>query len=190
MQKKQNSVAYCAVVLLLIAGIIAFVVAAVNFITKDKIAENLKAETAEKIDAIFGDNKGYTDVTAEFDVSSIKGVTAVYEVVSSTGGQNFYCIQSEAVGYGGMVEMLTGFDCDGRIVGVKVLSADGETPGLGQRITDEKFLAAFSGKLYDTPANIDGWSNSTVSSKAAVNAVNSACNAMEIILGGEEESSQ
>ncbi len=187
-KNKKFSVGYCTVVLLLISAIIAFLVAAVNAVTADKIAENSEAELRNKIDLIFGDNKGYTDVTAEY--TAVDGVTGIYEVASSTGGQNSYCIKSESAGYGGMVVMLTGFDCDGRIVGVKVLSADGETPGLGSRIKDEKFLSGFSGKLYDTPAKIDGWSGSTVSSNAATNAVNSACNVMELILSGEEESSQ
>ncbi len=186
--KNSKSVGYCALVLLLVAGIIACLVATVNAITADRIAANNEAALGEKIDLIFGDNKGYTDVTAE--TPAVEGVTAVYEVASSTGGQNFYCVKSEAAGYGGKVEMLTGFDCDGRIVGVKVLSADGETPGLGSRIEDEKFLGGFTGKTYDTPAQIDGWSGSTVSSKAATSAVNQACAVMEIILGGGEESSQ
>ena len=186
--KKSKGIGYCTVVLLLISAIIATLVATVNAITADKIAENEEATIREKIDLIFLDNKGYTDVTADFE--ALDGVTAIYEVVSSTGGQNFYCVRSEAAGYGGTVEMLTGFDCDGRIVGVKVLSADSETPGLGSRITDERFLSGFAGKTYDTPANIDGWSGSTVSSTAATNAVNSACSVMELILGGGEESSQ
>ncbi len=186
--KNSKGIGYCTVVLLLISGIIATLVASVNAITSDKIAANSEAAVREKIDMIFGDNKGYTDVTADY--AAVDGVTAVYEVISSTGGENFYCIRSESAGYGGMVEMLTGFDCDGRIVGVKVLSADGETPGLGSRIEDERFLGGFTGKNYDTPAQIDGWSGSTVSSKAATNAVNSACSVMELIIGGGEESSQ
>lgn len=189
MKKNKNfSIGYCALALLLICGIIALLVASVNALTEKRIAANNEAALREKIDLIFGDNKGYKDITDTVD--AVEGVTAVYEVANITGGRNFYCIKSHAAGYGGKIEMLTGFDCDGRIVGVKVLSAEGETPGLGNRIEDEKFLSGFAGKLYDTPAQIDGWSGSTVSSKGATSAVNSACAMMQQILGGGEESSQ
>ncbi len=63
-----------------------------------------------------------------------------------------YIIQAEGKGYGGPIRMMVGFDAQGVIQGIYVLSHQ-ETPGLGDRINEinkgeEKpwFLKQFEGK--------------------------------------------
>ncbi|HSW09953.1 MAG TPA: FMN-binding protein [Bacillota bacterium] len=50
-----------------------------------------------------------------------------------------------AAGYGGPVEVLVGVDAAGTVTAVRVLSAAGETAGLGTRIMEREFLDQFAG---------------------------------------------
>ncbi len=192
---KERGVLYSAVVLLLISGLVACIVAFVNGITAPVIQKNTEESIRQSINLIFDGNAGYEDITAvcqsEGKLNGAEGVASVYRVTSGTGGEDSYCILSKAVGYGGDVELLVGFSCDGVISGVKVLSASGETPGIGQQITEEEFLARFGGLSSNAVGTaIDGISGATVSSTAAVKAVNGACIAINNLLGLNEEAAQ
>lgn len=91
-----------------------------------------------------------------------------------------YLLLGEAAGYGGPVTIYLGITPEGEITGIDVPSNE-ETPGLGQKIGDRHFSDQFLG----LPANqtlviasgdhaIDAIAGATVSSKAAVSAVNGA----------------
>lgn len=190
--KKTRGAAYCALILLLVSGLIACMVGAVNGIAAPVIERHRQDDLKEKIDLIFPDNAGFEDISAEFSdrgwLEGAEGVKAVYRVFSGSGGEDGYCVHGSSYGYGGEVEMLTGFTGDGRITGVRVLSADSETPGLGQRIKEEAFLSGFAGLAYDAEGTkLDGVSGATVSSAAAVKSVNGACVAIGNMLGDETE---
>ena len=49
------------------------------------------------------------------------------------------------VGYGGTIDLMVGLNPEGTITGVQVLRHT-ETPGLGAKITEEKFLQQFIAK--------------------------------------------
>ncbi len=190
-KNKERGIVYSTVVLLLISGLVAGIVAVVNVFTAPVIEQNTAENIRQNIDTLFDGNSGFDDITAECDTASLDGIGAVYRVKSGTGGEDSYCMLSTAAGYGGEIELLVGFSCDGVITGVKVLDASGETPGIGQLITEDEFLARFGG-LYcnDEGTKIDGVSGATVSSTAAVKAVNSACVMMTRLLGEGEVSAQ
>jgi len=91
-----------------------------------------------------------------------------------------------------------GLDTQGNVVKVQVLSCDGETPGLGQKIQEESFLKQFIngstfflkgvvGASSSTP--IDGIASATYSSRGVVNAVNQAKQVWsdQIYAGGEAQ---
>lgn len=177
---KPKGILYSALSLLLIAGIIACLVAFVNSFTAPIIAGHGEEALRQNIETLFEGNSGYEDITSQ--AGSTEGVSAVYRVKSATGGEDSYCVHSVAGGYGGDVEMLVGFNCDGEIVGVSVLAADGETPGVGQKIKEQYFLDGFTGLMYNAEGTaVDGVSGATVSSGAALKAVNSACMAINAL---------
>lgn len=84
-------------------------------------------------------------------------------------------------GYAGDIELMVGILPDGSIQGVAILDHK-ETPGLGAHITGRPFLSLFKGrKLDDTNwkvskegGDIDEITAATVSSRAVVEAVNTA----------------
>ncbi|MBQ3195716.1 MAG: FMN-binding protein [Clostridia bacterium] len=183
-ENKNGKILFSTLSLLFVSGIIACLVALVNNFTAPVIAQQNKQALQQNIEKIFSGSTDYEDITAS--VEAVEGVNAVYKVKSSSGGQDNYCVHSSAAGYGGAVELLIGFNCDGQIMGVSVLAADGETPGVGQKIKEQSFLDGFKGLEYDAEGTkLDGVSGATVSSTAAVKAVNNACLVMDKVLSAE-----
>lgn len=195
MQRNNKGVLYSAVVLLLISGLTACFIALINGVTSPIIQKNTEKSINQSINTLFEGNAGHEDITkhcqAEGYLEGAEGVVAVYRVKSGTGGEDGYCVLSKAPGYGDDIEMLVGFSCDGVISGVKVFSASGETPGIGQKIKDDAFLSRFLGLSSNASGTkIDGISGATVSSTGAVKAVNGACIVINNLLGLNEEVAQ
>lgn len=88
-------------------------------------------------------------------------------------------------GYGGPIEIMVGFDPEGRITGVTVLG-NRETPGLGAKVSDPAFLAQFRGVSAVDPLAvakdggiIDAITAATISSRAFCEAINLAYAALQ-----------
>ena len=83
-------------------------------------------------------------------------------------------------GYGGGIELLVGFEADGRLHNFEVLQA-AETPGLGARIASDDFKAGIRGRPAGTRwavrkdgGEIDAITAATISSRAALEAIRDA----------------
>lgn len=86
-------------------------------------------------------------------------------------------------GYGGNISLSVGFDMEGNVTGVSILSIS-ETAGLGMEAKNESFLNQYKAEgdaLYivnksdnEDGINIDALSGATITSKAVTKAVNSA----------------
>ena len=145
--------------------------AAVNMVTQAPIAANMaaKADAARQEifeDARFTDNGDY------------------YTAMEQNGALLGYCIETQAQGYGGLIEVTVGLDPEGSVLKVKVVNCDGETPGLGQKVKEESFLKRFIGGKDSVKA--DSIASATYSSQGVVNAVNRALEIyQEQIKGGE-----
>lgn len=93
--------------------------------------------------------------------------------------------------YSGSMVMLVGFDSQGVVTGVQVLS-HAETPGLGARVTEDEFLGQFIGQnlhefdptLRAAGGEVDVITAATVTSNAAIHAIQTA---FEAAFHGEEE---
>lgn len=143
-------------VLLLICAVTSGVVAGVNALTKEKIAENLEMQIKSSISEMFGEGIEYTTLT---EIPA--GVEEVYEIVR--GGETMYCANINSSGFGGDVNMLVGLAKDGKIIGVSVVSHS-ETPGLGSVAAESGFLGQFVG--VNNPDRVDSIAGATISSEA------------------------
>jgi len=92
-------------------------------------------------------------------------------------GAAFEC---RADGYGGPIRALVGVRSDNTVYAVVILQADKETPGLGSKIKDKRFLSQFSGKsvldrrwsaVKKDGGEIDAITGATISSRAVAQAV-------------------
>jgi len=106
-----------------------------------------------------------------------------YYIAEKDNKEIGYVIRVQTKGYGGLINMLVGFDINGEIKGVKILSHS-ETPGLGAKINEVRagekvpwFLKQFEGKfaknleLKDTSEGIQAITGATISSNAVVSGI-------------------
>ncbi len=91
-------------------------------------------------------------------------------------------------GYGGELKMLVGVDNAGAVTGISITESK-ETPGLGTKATDPKYLQNFVGKAgsvnvqKDGAGDVDAIGGSTISSKAVGAGVNTALEMYELVKG-------
>ena len=98
-----------------------------------------------------------------------------------------YVVKAAAKGYGGNVTIALGIAGDGKIMGIQILDASNETPGLGQNSTKEEWNQQYVGATADKTLNvvkdgsgsadngtINAISGATITSKAVTRAVNAS----------------
>jgi electron transport complex protein RnfG len=95
---------------------------------------------------------------------------------------------SSTHGYGGNLRLIVGFDAKNNVVDFAVLESH-ETPGLGAKVSDEKFRAAFRGRpsncskmhVKKDGGDVDAITSATISSRAACEAVADAASKLEAV---------
>lgn len=156
-------------VLTAICLITSLLLSLTNYFTKPIIAANTEAMATASRQALLPEATGFVDETPSPLES---GITSVYRAENDVG----YVIEAYAKGYGGNVPVMVAFDAQGNIAGVKFME-NAETPGLGKNIEKPKFAAQFAalpGNEQIDPHGIDSVAAATISSNAAVMAVNAA----------------
>ena len=98
---------------------------------QDRIAA-LAVQTAEDSQKVVLPNAASFE---EVDEDTVKGL-------DGSGQLAGYVITTEAKGYGGTIEVMTGITADGSVSGVVLLSQN-ETPGLGANATKESFTGQY-----------------------------------------------
>jgi len=156
-----------AAVLTCICAVIAGLLAAVNGLTKDVIAENRAREKQEAILAVFPQGDRFEDYTT----ASGETVNVVLENNEIIG----YTVNVVASGYVGPVDMMVGIDRSGKVSGIRIVSME-ETPGVGTKVRAASFLEQFIGldRSVIYGENADVISGATFSSRAIAQGVNEA----------------
>ncbi|MGD9560017.1 MAG: FMN-binding protein [Oscillospiraceae bacterium] len=140
-----------------------------NALTAPVIAQNATAEADRLRQTLLPGADSFTQMEL---VEEAPGVTALYAADNGAG----WVVDSYGKGYGGEVPAMVAFDASGVITGV-IFPQNNETPGLGKKLeTDEKFREQFAGRAAETIAmdSVDKIANATISTGAAVSAINAA----------------
>ena len=160
------------VTLLAICAVVAAVLAGVNMITKDRIAEIQKQKVENAIAEVLPNAQGLQQLP-------LSGDAGIVQAVYTTGDS--YAIQVAPGGFGGAVTMMVGI-ADGQVTGISVIS-HAETPGLGaaaaaQNAGGEAFRGQFVGQSGTLAIGdqIDAMTGATITSTAVVTGVNAALN--------------
>ena len=171
-----NSYLKPVTVLLAICVAVGAVLSGINAKTAPIIAANEEASRNETYFAALPQADSFTQLDC-----SIDGITAVLKANNGAG----YVVTAQARGYGGQVPAAVAFSSDGTILQVIMMSNE-ETPGLGQKVTDEDFSGQFAGREAQplTIDQVDAVSGATISSKAAVTAIDLAIEAYQQVTGG------
>ncbi len=173
--KTESTVKYVlrlALILLLITGVVAAILAGVNSITKPIIDALTAEKTQAAIEAVLpggGESIAYTDETGL--------VAAVYK------GETGYAVQVTPTGFDGTITMMVGVDFDGNVLGISIIDQS-ETAGLGavsaaDTSAGQSFRSQFigtSGSVSVTKdgGEIDAITGATITSRGVCTGVNAA----------------
>lgn len=179
-------------ILLVITMIAGLLLGFANDLTKEAILENSKI-SKEDLNYIMPKADKIQDMDVELKEDG--GIKEIYEAVSGSEVIG-YVLKVNSKGFHGPIDFVVGISKDDKVSGVKVLSHT-ETPGLGAKISEDKFISRFK----DKPANgllevvkvtpnkdteVEAVSGATTSSKASVTAVNEAVTFYLENIKGEE----
>jgi electron transport complex protein RnfG len=81
-----------------------------------------------------------------------------------------FVFKASGKGYSSVIETLAGIFLDGKISAIKIISLS-ETPGLGMRVTEDKFTGQFSRQNSLDLSSIEAITGATISSRAVINSV-------------------
>lgn len=170
------------IVLVVICLVASAALAGTNQLTAPIIKAQEEAAANAAYLEVLPEADGFEEIT-DFQSSNI---TKALKATNDAG----WVIQSYGKGFGGDVPVVVAFDNEGTILKVKFME-NSETAGFGQKLADandadgQKLAESFVGKSGNLEAgDVDMISGVTVSSKAALSAVNSAVNCFnEVALG-------
>lgn len=164
------------VVLLSICIAVGLLLSGINRMTKDKIAANEEEARNASYFAALPKADSFTETECD-----IEGVNAVLHADNNAG----YVISAGSRGYGGIVTAVVAFSESGEITNV-VMMCDTETPGMGSKAAEPEFVSNFISKPAEVMelSDIDAITGATITSKAALNAVDLAIEAFNGITGG------
>lgn len=171
-----------ALTLFVICVIVSALLAVTNLMTADKIAEAQAQKEQESRQIVLTDAESFEAGENEEYYIGKKG--------NETVG---YVFVTEAKGYGGTIQVMTGIGTDDQIEGIVILSIN-ETPGLGANATKPEFTDMFKQKaqplevvknVAPQEGQIEAMTGATITSKAVVDAVNDAVELYETVKGGE-----
>ena len=197
-----KKIVHDALVLTAFTLILGFVLGAVHEITKDRIlAAELAAEQAAYRE-VFADAADFPDYEADLESlntlvagegyqDTIKGVK---EAVDASGGTLGYVVNVTANdGSQGSITFSVGIQNDGTVNGYAITDIS-ETPGLGDKATQEGFYSQFQNKLVElfqvvksaasSEEEIEAITGATITSRAMANGVNAALVVFRELAGG------
>lgn len=178
------------IVLLIICVVASALLSGTNMLTKDKIAQINSETKSTAMKTVMPDAVSFGD-TVQTENDSVEYSPAL----DSDGTIIGYAFTVSESGYGGEISVMVGINTQGVVKKVTIVSADDETPGLGQNVKKDSFINQFSEKIgqfvitKSSPKNdseIQAVTSATITSSAVVRAVNSAveyCNE-NLVQGG------
>jgi len=172
------------IVLTIICSLAATALALVYNITKDPIAYQQRLKKLKAIKAVQPNydnepDQDFVDIPPEKNAGGDAGLTRFYITKKGADPTGVVFVVTGG-GYGGPIDLMLGLTPEGTITGIQVLKHS-ETPGLGAKITEEKFLKQFPSKniqntkwsMKKSGGDIDQISGATISPTAVVTAIHS-----------------
>lgn len=165
--------------LVVIGVLVSALLGVTNAITLPIIQTNSQAAAEAVRRALLPEADSFEDITPS---PLPEGISSMYKAANGAG----YIVEAYGRGYGGSVPATVAFGESGSIVGVQ-FTENSETPGLGKKVSTEAWFASqFIGKGEEAVAGtgIDKIASATISSNAALAAVNAAIQIYRQEVGG------
>ena len=191
MEKLKSSLTNMVLVLVGVAVVIGAVLAWVNNITEQPIAEKAQQTLAAGIKEVMNstDIKVEDPDTVKMEIQGKESIFTIHNVYTTDGAYLGSAVESTTMGFGGDLKVLVGFNAEGTILGYTILQAS-ETPGLGAKADKwfqkdgkgniiGKSLANGDLKVNKDGGDVDAITASTITSRAFLKAVNQAYSAYQ-----------
>jgi len=172
-----------ALILFVIATVVTLALAGANELTKDTIVAQAKIDEDNARLAVFPQAASFEELSADFITGETPNIKSAHKALDNNGKMIGLVAISFSRGYAGDIEIMSGISLDRVVYAIKILS-DNETPGLGKKVGEASFISRlvqrtpgllFSVKKTDQNTNVvDAVTGATISSKAVVDASNSA----------------
>ena len=170
-------------ILFVICAIAALSLGLVNGLTKDVIAENRDISSTDLVELLPGAVHKNQITVSNVDLEAKAYVDKAFEVGGNDGLLG-YVFKVVTGGFHGNIEMFVAISKEDKLSGIKITSQS-ETAGLGARISEENFMAAFKNKNIEKGISmtkngaskdneVDAITGATVSSNAVAAGVNKA----------------
>ncbi len=187
MKGRMKDILIPTVALFIICLISTVLLGGTNELTAEKIKQ-VAAETAANARTLV-----LTQAT-EFEEKTItvEETEYTYYIGKNASGETVgYTVTTQDKSYGGTIEVMTGFDVDGKITGVEILTID-DTPGLGMNAKNDSFRNEYVGKSGELTVSktasadneIQAITGATITSKAVTRCVNLASQIVSQSKGG------
>ncbi|WP_374711757.1 RnfABCDGE type electron transport complex subunit G [Symbiobacterium terraclitae] len=172
--------------LLVVCTLAGVALAGVNGVTAPIIAEMEERALQEGLAEVLPGAERFAEVPADELAGAGDPVQAAWRGLDAAGQPAGVVVKAAPSGYGGPIVMLVGVEPGGTLHQMKILSASGETPGLGSKATERSFLDQFLGlspsiglvKNQAPSGNeIQAVTGATISSQAVLDGVNAALDA-------------
>lgn len=161
--------------LTLISGICAAVLAYVNAVTRDAIAEIRERKTVESAKAVMPSE------AVEVEAAQFADGETYYIGKTADGKRVGYAVVgTDSGGYGGDIVLMVGLKADKKTVVCFQTLAASETPGLGMKLNTPEFSGQFAGKsaaslrVKKDGGEIDAITAATITSRAVCRAIENA----------------
>lgn len=171
--------------LFIICLVVTFAVAGTRAAFKDRIAKQEWAQTQSVMSELIEAD--------EFEEVKVPGENQAFKALDTAGDTLGYLFVTKAYGYGSDVSVMSAIS-EGEVVGIDILDASNETPGLGQNVTKKEFADQFAGLVgapevvKNTPSGenqVEAVTGATKSSNAVAKSVEEALALFEQVTASE-----
>lgn len=147
----------------LICVLAAGLLAGVNSLTRVKISNQAQAEELSALEEVMPQAIKFIPVGQAPEISYYKAFDSHEQLVG-------FVFKASGKGYSSVIQTLAGMNLQGTISAVKVISQN-ETPGLGMRVTENKFTDQFKNQDSLSLSGVQAITGATISSRAVMNSV-------------------
>lgn len=152
-------------ILALICVVAAGLLATVNALTGPKILAAALSEEQSALKEVMPLAAKFTAVKLDVDKEIL-----YYKAFDNQGKLIGFVFKASGKGYSSVIETLAGIFLDEKISAIKIISLN-ETPGLGMRVTEDKFTDQFNHQNSLDLSGVQAITGATISSRAVMNSV-------------------
>lgn len=150
-------------ILALICVIAAGLLSGVNTLTRPKIIAQAQAEEQSALSEVMPQAIKFTEVKQQEETLYYKAFDRQDKLIG-------FVFKASGKGYSSVIDALAGIFMDGKISAIKIISLN-ETPGLGMRVTENRFTEQFKGQDSLSLSGVEAITGATISSRAVMDAV-------------------